>query len=51
MIDAAILPLQRRLLAPPAEALVRRGVRADQITIAGLVVGLLAAPAAKINGR
>lgn len=46
MIDAAILPLQRRLLQPPAEALARRGVRADQITIAGLVIGLLAAAAA-----
>ncbi len=49
MIDAAILPLQRKVLAPPAEALVRRGVRADQITIVGLVVGLLAAGAAALG--
>jgi phosphatidylglycerophosphate synthase len=46
MIDAAILPLQRRLMQPPAEALVRLGVRADQITIAGLLIGLGAAAAA-----
>lgn len=46
MIDAALLPLQRRLMQPPAEALVRRGVRADRITVAGLVLGLAAAGAA-----
>ena len=34
MIDAAILPLQRRLLAPPGQWLALRGVRADQITLA-----------------
>jgi phosphatidylglycerophosphate synthase len=49
MFDAAILPLQRRLMTPPAEALVRRGVRADQITVAGLVIGLLAACAAALG--
>jgi phosphatidylglycerophosphate synthase len=49
MFDAAILPLQRRLLSSPAEALVRRGVRADQITVAGLVIGLLAAGAAALG--
>ena len=49
MIDAAILPLQRRLMQTPAEALVRRGVRADQITIAGLVIGLAAAGAAALG--
>ena len=49
MFDAAIRPLQRRLLSPPAEALVRRGVRADQITVAGLVIGLLAAGAAALG--
>jgi phosphatidylglycerophosphate synthase len=46
MFDAAILPLQRRLMQPPAEALVRRGVRADHITITGLLIGLAAAVAA-----
>ncbi|MBW6506692.1 MAG: CDP-alcohol phosphatidyltransferase family protein [Rhodobacteraceae bacterium] len=45
MIDAALLPLQRRLLAPPAEALAARGISADQITLAGFVVGVLAVPA------
>jgi phosphatidylglycerophosphate synthase len=45
MIDAAILPLQRRLLAPPAEALAARGISADQITLAGFVLGVLAVPA------
>lgn len=43
MIDAALLPLQRRLLNPAASALARRGVRADQITLAGLGIGLLGA--------
>ena len=40
MIDAMLLPLQRRLLAPPARILVRAGVQADQITVAGFVLGL-----------
>jgi phosphatidylglycerophosphate synthase len=46
MLDAAILPLQRRLMQPPAGWLAARGVRADQITLAGLAVGLLATAAA-----
>lgn len=45
MIDAALLPLQRRVLASPADMLVGRGVHADQITIAGFLVGALALPA------
>jgi len=45
MIDAAFLPVQRRLLAPPAEWLARRGIGADRITVAGFVVGCLAVPA------
>ncbi|MFW5654826.1 MAG: CDP-alcohol phosphatidyltransferase family protein [Roseicyclus sp.] len=49
MIDAALLPLQRRLLGPPAAWLVARGVTADRITLAGLVVGLLAACAAALG--
>lgn len=40
MIDAALLPLQRRLLHPPARALAGLGVQADQVTIAGFVLGL-----------
>ena len=45
MIDAAILPLQRLLLTPPATWLAQRGVRADQITVAGFCIGVLAVPA------
>ncbi len=45
MIDAALLPLQRQFLTPPARALVALGLRADQITLAGFGLGLLALPA------
>jgi len=45
MIDAAILPLQRRLLAPPGRWLAARGIEADHLTLAGFVVGLLSVPA------
>lgn len=45
MIDAMILPLQRSLLHPPAQRLAALGLRADQITIAGFVLGLCALPA------
>ncbi len=40
MIDALILPLQHRLLAPAGERLARAGIRADTISIAGFAVGL-----------
>lgn len=43
MIDARLLPLQRSLMEPPARWLVARGVGADQITVVGCAVGLLAA--------
>ncbi|QXT40356.1 CDP-alcohol phosphatidyltransferase family protein [Gymnodinialimonas ceratoperidinii] len=46
MIDARLLPLQRKLMQPPARWLVARGVRADQITLGGCAIGLLAALAA-----
>ncbi len=46
MIDAALLPVQRRLLAPPGQWLAARGVRADQLTVAGCLVGLAGAGAA-----
>ncbi|MBF9032742.1 CDP-alcohol phosphatidyltransferase family protein [Rhodobacterales bacterium HKCCE2091] len=46
MFDAALLPLQRRLLAPPARWLHRRGVAADWITLAGFVIGAAAFAAA-----
>ena len=45
MIDAAIQPLQRRLLTPMGQWLVARGVQADLITLAGFALGLLAIPA------
>lgn len=45
MIDAMILPVQRRLLQGPAEALAARGLRADHVTVAGFVLGILAVPA------
>jgi phosphatidylglycerophosphate synthase len=45
MIDRFILPLQRKLLAPLAARFVARGVRADQISLAGFAIGLLAVPA------
>jgi phosphatidylglycerophosphate synthase len=44
MIDAAILPVQRRALAPLAAALHARGIGADAITVTGFLVGLLAVP-------
>lgn len=44
MIDASILPAQRRALAPLAVALHRAGATADQMTLAGFVLGLLAIP-------
>ena len=49
MIDAALLPLQRRLLAPPGQWLAARGIRADQLTLAGCAVGLAAAGAAALG--
>ena len=45
MIDARLLPLQRRLLSPLARALADLRVRPDQVTIAGFLLGLLAVPA------
>ena len=45
MIDALILPAQRRALNPLALALHRRGVAADSITLAGFAVGITAVPA------
>ncbi|TDE40016.1 CDP-alcohol phosphatidyltransferase family protein [Antarcticimicrobium sediminis] len=45
MIDAALIPLQRRLLAIPAHWLADRGVHADHITVAGFLVGALTLPA------
>ena len=45
MIDALILPAQRRALNPLARALHRRGVTADRISLTGFAVGIMAVPA------
>lgn len=45
MIDPLITPVTRKLLQRPARWLVRRNISADQITIVGFVIGLLAVPA------
>ena len=44
VIDAKLLPLQRRLLRPIALGLVTFGVRADQVTITGFLLGIVALP-------
>ena len=49
MIDARLLPLQRAVTEPPARWLAVRGVRADQITVAGCLIGLLATVAAAFS--
>lgn len=43
MIDAQILPIQHRILAPIAKLFLKRGVSADQVTLAGFGIGVLAA--------
>lgn len=45
MIDARLAPVQRRVLAPLAGWLHRRGVAADGLTLAGFAAGLLAVAA------
>jgi phosphatidylglycerophosphate synthase len=45
MIDARLQPMQRRLLAPMAQALVARGIGADSLSVAGFVLGALTVPA------
>ena len=45
MIDASLIPLQRRCLTLPARALVRVGVVANQVTLVGFCIGVLALPA------
>ena len=44
MIDRLLLPMQQRLLEAPARALVRAGISADCVTLAGFVLGLAAVP-------
>ena len=45
MIDAALQPLQQRFLQLPAQILTRMGIKADQITLFGFLLGLLVVPA------
>ncbi|QLF68931.1 CDP-alcohol phosphatidyltransferase family protein [Peteryoungia desertarenae] len=45
MIDRLILPYQKKALAPLAGWLAEKGVKADQLSIAGFVIGLAALPA------
>ncbi len=45
MIDARLLPLQRRLTRPFAKALYKAGISADQISLFGFALGLCALPA------
>jgi len=45
MIDAALQPLQQRFLILPAQILTHLGIKADQITLFGFLLGLLVVPA------
>ncbi len=45
MLDRFILPVQKILLAPLARAGLRLGISADQVTVAGLLLGMLAVAA------
>ncbi len=45
MIDPLLTPVTRRLLHAPAGWLIRRNINADQVTLGGFFVGLLALPA------
>ena len=49
MIDAALIPAQRRALRPLADRLAERGVTADRITLAGFAIGLLAIAALAVQ--
>ncbi len=45
MIDAGLLPTVRAVLDAPARRLVAQGITADQVSLAGFGIGLLALPA------
>lgn len=45
MFDKHVLPVQKRVLHPLASALAGRGISADQLSIFGFCLGLLAFPA------
>lgn len=44
MIDAHLLPLQHKLLKPMAGLLVKLGISADQVSLFGFIVGVIALP-------
>lgn len=46
MFDAKLLPLTKRLLDPAARRLKDQGIKADQISVTGFCIGLLACVAA-----
>ncbi|MBL4742684.1 MAG: hypothetical protein COB75_07225 [Idiomarina sp.] len=45
MFDPVITPLTRKILEPAAGWLVKRNISADQVTVSGFLIGLLAVPA------
>ncbi|PIV76151.1 MAG: hypothetical protein COW55_02740 [Rhodobacteraceae bacterium CG17_big_fil_post_rev_8_21_14_2_50_65_11] len=45
MLDARLLPLQSKLMTPPARLLSRAGISPDQVTLTGFFLGALALPA------
>jgi phosphatidylglycerophosphate synthase len=44
MFDPKILPVTRKVLDIPARLMVRAGISADQVTVVGFLVGLMAVP-------
>ncbi len=49
MLDPWLLPVTRKVLDVPARLLVKRNVTADQITVFGFIIGLLAVPALAVQ--
>lgn len=45
MFDPVITPITRKLLEPGARWLIKRNISADQVTLAGFLIGMLAVPA------
>lgn len=49
ILDRHLIQPMRTVLAPPARLLARFGIEADQMTITGFVIGLLAVPLAALG--
>lgn len=49
MFDATLAPIAARLLSPAARLLTRAGAKADQVTLAGFGIGILAVPLLAAN--